>query len=244
VRQIRSPDTGRPGAGKAARPGAANLPEGRSYKVYDRSAEKGNAMTGLISLIVVGAIALLLAFFVIGIFNNLVALKNRYTNAFAQIEVQLKRRYDLIPNLVETAKGYMAHERQTLEAVIAARNQALAGLKAAAAAPGSADAMKQLAGAEGMLAGALGRLSVVVEQYPDLKANQNMMQLSEELTSTENKVAFSRQAFNDAVTAYNTYKQTFPPVIVAAMFGHGRDASLLEFADSAAIQEAPKVSFT
>ena len=200
-------------------------------------------MTGVAVLIVVGAIALMLALLVVAIYNRLVTLKNRYTNAFAQIEVQLKRRYDLIPNLVETAKGYLAHERQTLEAVIAARNQALAGLKAAAAEPGGADAMKQLAGAEGMLAGALGRLSVVVEQYPDLKANQNMMQVSEELTSTENKVAFARQAFNDTVTAYNIYRQSFPPVIFAGMFGHGQDAALLEFADRAAIQEPPKVSF-
>lgn len=200
-------------------------------------------MSGVTVLIVVAAIALILGFFLVAVYNRLVALKNRYTNAFAQIEVQLKRRYDLIPNLVETAKGYLAHERQTLEAVIAARNQAVAGLKAAAAQPGAADAMKQLAGAEGMLAGALGRLSVVVEQYPDLKANQNMMQVSEELTSTENKVAFARQAFNDAVTAYNTYRQSFPPVVFAGMFGHGQDAALLEFADRAAIQEAPKVSF-
>ncbi len=197
----------------------------------------------LIFLIVVGGIGLLGALFAVGIYNRLVTLKNRYTNAFAQIEVQLKRRYDLIPNLVDTAKGYMAHERETLEAVIAARNQALTGLKAAASAPGSPAAMKQLAGAEGMLTGALSRMSVVVEQYPDLKANQNMMQLSEELTSTENKVAFSRQAFNDAVTGYNTYKQTFPPVVLAGMFGHSQDASLLEFADSAKIQDAPKVSF-
>ncbi len=201
-------------------------------------------MTGWIVLIVLGGILLMIVMYVVGIYNRLVTLKNRFQNAFAQIEVQLKRRYDLIPNLVETAKGYMSHERETLEAVIAARNQAMAGLQAAAKAPGSADAMKQLAGAEGMLAGALGRMSVVVEQYPDLKANQNMMQLSEELTSTENKVAFSRQAFNDAVTAYNTYKQTFPPVVVAGMVGHGQDASLLEFEDSAQIKEAPKVSFT
>ena len=201
-------------------------------------------MSALIVPIVLIGIVLLIAIFAVGIYNRLVTLKNRYTNAFAQIEVQLKRRYDLIPNLVETAKGYMAHERETLEAVIAARNQALSGLKAAASAPGSADAMKQLAGAEGMLAGALGRMSVVVERYPDLKANQNMMQLTEELTSTENKVAFSRQAFNDAVTFYNTYKQTFPPVFLAGMFGHGQDASLLEFEDSAKIQEAPKVSFS
>jgi len=200
-------------------------------------------MTGLITLVALGGLFLLILMFVVGIYNKLVTLKNRFQNAFAQIEVQLKRRYDLIPNLVETAKGYMSHERETLEAVIAARNQALAGLKAAAAAPGGAEAMQQLAGAEGALAGALGRMSVVVEQYPDLKANQNMMQLSEELTSTENKVAFSRQAFNDAVTAYNTYKQTFPPVLIAGMVGHGSDATLLEFADSEQMQEAPKVAF-
>ena len=200
-------------------------------------------MTGLIILIVVGGLFLLLLMFGVGIYNRLVTLKNRFQNSFAQIEVQLKRRYDLIPNLVETAKGYMAHERDTLEAVIAARNSAMAGLKDAAADPGSAAAMQKLAGAESALSSALGRMSVVVERYPDLKANQNMMQLSEELTSTENKVAFSRQAFNDAVTAYNTYKQTFPPVVLAGMLGHGQDATLLEFADSAQIQEAPKVAF-
>ncbi len=198
----------------------------------------------IVVVLIVAVVAIVVIAIVIGIYNRLVTFRNRYKNAFSQIEVQLQRRYDLIPNLVETAKGYMAHERDTLEAVIAARNGALAGLKAAAAAPGGADAMKQLAGAEGALAGALGRLSVVVERYPDLKANQNMMQLSEELTSTENKVAFSRQAFNDGVTAYNTYKQTFPPVVVAGMFGHGQDASLLEFEDSEKIQQAPKVSFT
>ena len=184
-----------------------------------------------------------LAVFVIGIYNKLVTLKNRYINGFSQIEVQLKRRYDLIPNLVETAKGYLSHERETLEAVIAARNQALAGLQAAAADPSNAGAIKELASAEGALGGALGRLNVVVEAYPDLKANQNMMQLSEELTSTENRVAFARQAYNDQVMGYNTYKQTFPPVVLAATFGHTADATLLEFEDSAEIQAAPEVSF-
>lgn len=196
-------------------------------------------MTSLIIL----AILVALLFWVISIFNTLVKLKNRFQNAFAQIEVQLKRRYDLIPNLVETAKAYMAHERDTLEAVISARNTALAGLKVAANNPGDAGAINELASAEGALQGALSRLSVVMEAYPDLKANQNMMQLSEELTSTENRVAFARQAFNDAVTEYNSYKQSFPPVFFAASFGHSADAKLLEFADSAAIQAAPKVSF-
>lgn len=196
-------------------------------------------MTSLIIL----AILVVVVFWVISIFNTLVKLKNRFQNGFAQIEVQLKRRYDLIPNLVETAKAYMAHERDTLEAVISARNTALAGLKVAANNPGDAGAINELASAEGALQGALSRLSVVMEAYPDLKANQNMMQLSEELTSTENRVAFARQAFNDAVTEYNSYKQSFPPVFFAASFGHSADAKLLEFADSAAIQAAPKVSF-
>jgi len=194
--------------------------------------------------IIVLVILAVLAFYLVAIYNRLVSLRNRFQNAFAQIEVQLKRRYDLIPNLVETARGYMSHERETLEAVIAARNQALAGLQAAARDPGNADAIKQLASAEGALGGALGRLNVVMEAYPDLKANQNMMQLSEELTSTENRVAFARQAYNDQVMAYNTYRQSFPPVALAGLFGHDHDATLLEFEDSAQIQGAPKVSFT
>ncbi len=191
---------------------------------------------------VVFVVGLIIVVAVIGIYNQLVTLKNRFKNAFAQIEVQLKRRHDLIPNLVETVKGYMSHERETLEAVIQARNQAVGGLQQAAADPGSVEAMQALAGAEKGLTASLGRLFALAEAYPDLKANQNMAQLTEELTSTENKVAFARQAYNDSVTAYNTYKQTFPPVLFAGAFGHGPDAGLLEF-DSQAIAEAPKVSF-
>src|SRR5690554_6471918 len=196
----------------------------------------------LIILVFLGLIAAV-ALWGVGIYNGLVTARNAFRNAFAQIDVQLQRRFDLIPNLVETARAYMSHERETLEAVIAARNQAASNLAAAAAAPGSPLAMTDLSKSEGVLTGALGRLNMVMEAYPDLKANQNMMQLSEELTSTENRVAFARQAFNDAVTAYNTYRQTFPPVVFAGMFGHGSNASLLEFEDSAAIQQAPKVAF-
>lgn len=197
----------------------------------------------MIELLVVLGLLVVLVVWAVGIYNSLVRLKNRYQNAFAQIEVQLKRRYDLIPNLVETAKGYMEHERETLEAVVQARNHAVSGLARAAGDPGNPAAMSELAGAEGALSGAMGRLMALAESYPDLKANQNMMQLSEELTSTENKVAFSRQAFNDSVTAYNSYRQSFPAVALAGTFGHAEDASLLEFEDREAIQEAPQVSF-
>ncbi|CAN5648094.1 LemA family protein [soil metagenome] len=199
-------------------------------------------MTTLVTLLVLVVVAVVLGAMIVSIYNKLVTYRNRYKNAFAQIEVQLKRRYDLIPNLIETVKGYMAHERNTLEAVIAARNQAVGGLQKAAQDPGDPAAMKNLAAAEGTLTGTLGRLFALSENYPDLKANQNMMQLGEELRSTENKVAFSRQAFNDAVTQYNIYRQTFPAVVFAGMFGHGQDAALLEFG-SEPIQQAPKVSF-
>lgn len=200
-------------------------------------------MDATLIVIAILVVIALMVFYVIAIFNRLVTLKNRFENAFAQIEVQLKRRYDLIPNLVETAKGYIKHERQTLESVVAARNEASAMLSNAAAAPGDAGAMKGLIGAEGKLSGALLNMRMVMEAYPDLKASQNMMQLSEELTSTENKVSFARQAFNDQVMAYNAYKQSFPPALFAATFGYAQDAALLEFEDSAAIQAAPKVSF-
>ena len=198
--------------------------------------------TALIILLVVGAVALFFAFWVIGAYNGLVTLRNRFKNAFAQIDVQLKRRYDLIPNLVETAKGYMKHERETLEAVIAARNTAYAASKAAAANPADATAMKGLLSAESGLGGALSRLMVVSEQYPDLKANQNMMQLTEELTSTENKISFARQAYNDAVTLFNTTRERFPTNLIAGMFNFA-EAQLFQV-DNAAERNAPQVKFT
>jgi len=191
-------------------------------------------------LVLLGLIALLVVF-IISSYNRLVLLRNRFKNAFAQIDVQLKRRYDLIPNLVETAKGYMSHERETLEAVIQARNQAAAAGKAAAQNPADGKAMAGLVGAEGALTGALGRLFALSEAYPDLKANQNMMQLTEELTSTENKISFARQAYNDAVTVYNTGRETFPTNIVAGMFSF-TSATLFEI-ENEAEKEAPKVSF-
>jgi len=179
--------------------------------------------------------------FVISVYNRLVAGRNRYKNAFAQIDVQLTRRHDLIPNLVETAKGYMAHERGTLEDVVNARNAAVSGLKAAARDPTDPEAMKRLSEAEQGLSGALGRLFALSEAYPDLKANENMMQLSEELTTTENKVAFARQAYNDSVMEYNTMRESFPSNLIAGQFGF-KGAELLEIEDEAK-REVPRVSF-
>jgi len=201
--------------------------------------------TGIILLIIVGGlvvVAIFLAMFVVGIYNKLVTMRNRYKNAYAQIDVQLKRRYDLIPNLVETAKGYMAHERGTLEAVTAARNIAYAASKAAAANPGDASAMKNLGSAETGLSGTLSRLMMVSEAYPDLKANQNMMQLTEELTSTENKISFARQAYNDSVMTYNTDREVFPSNLIAGMFNFG--AAELFVVDKPEEKVAPKVSFS
>ncbi|MEI7591153.1 MAG: LemA family protein [Deltaproteobacteria bacterium] len=187
------------------------------------------------------AVVVVLVVLIVGVYNKLVILKNRFKNAFAQIDVQLKRRYDLIPNLVETSKGYLAHERETLEAVITARNQASAAGQKAAANPGNPAAMQNLLGAESMLTGALGRLLVTVEQYPNLKANETMMRLMEELSSTENRISFARQAYNDAVMGYNTARETFPSVLFAGAFGF-TEAALFEV-KAESEREAPKVSF-
>ncbi len=195
----------------------------------------------LIVLGVILGIVALAALVVAGIYNGLVTLKNRYKNAFAQIDVQLKRRYDLIPNLVEAVKGYMQHEKTTLNEVIEARNRAMSAGQQAAANPGDPDAMNKLNQAEGQLGGALGRLFALSEAYPDLKANTNMLQLQEELTSTENKISFARQAFNDAVTAYNIKREVFPNVIFAGMFGF-YPAELFQV-ESESVREAPQVKF-
>ena len=194
-------------------------------------------MFWIVLLIIVGFVV-----FLVSLYNGLVTARNGYKNAFSQIDVQLQRRHDLIPNLVETVKGYIKHERETLEAVIAARNSAVASLKSAAASPGDPGAMKSLGDTQTVLTGALGRLMAVAEAYPDLKANQNMMQLSEELSSTENRVAFARQAFNDGVMTYNNRREVFPSNIVAGMFGFG-PAQALELQNAEA-RQAPKVSFT
>ncbi|MBI4575710.1 MAG: LemA family protein [Planctomycetes bacterium] len=193
-----------------------------------------------IGLIVGGAVVLVLI--IVGLYNGLVGARNRFKNAYSQIDVQLKRRYDLIPNLVETAKGYLKHERETLEAVIAARNTAFTASQRAAAVPGDPEALRALQGAEAGLTGALGRLMVVSEQYPELKANQNMMQLAEELTSTENKISFARQAYNDAVMNYNTRRETFPAVLFSGSWGF-KEAELWEI-EKPSDREAPRVSFS
>ncbi len=192
------------------------------------------------TLVILGLVAVVV-FWGVGIYNGLIAARNAFKNAFAQIDVQLQRRYDLIPNLVETAKAYLKHERETLEAVIAARNTAATSLKQAQANPGDPAAMAQLAGADGMLGQVMTRFMAIAEAYPDLKANQNMMQLTEELTSTENKVAFARQAFNDSVMSYNNRREVFPNTILAGMFNFAA-AQLLEV-ESAEVRVAPKVSF-
>jgi LemA protein len=195
----------------------------------------------MIALIILLVVLILVVLFLVSQYNRLVSLRNRFKNAFANIDVQLKRRYDLIPNLVETAKGYMKHERETLEAVIAARNQASRAEQRAAAEPGDPEAMRNLLGAEQALTGTLGRFFALSEAYPDLKANQNMLGLQEELASTENKVAFARQGYNDAVMRYNTARESFPTVIIANMFGF-QEAALFAV-DSQEERAAPRVSF-
>jgi LemA protein len=229
---------GNPGAGSGIaarrRMRTSALPVG-----FERSESHGSEAMSLVILLV---LLVVVAFYAVGVFNGLVGARNNYKNAFAQIDVQLTRRYDLIPNLVEVAKGYMKHERETLEAVITARNSAVSGLAAAKSNPGDPSAMQQLGGAENVLTQTLGRLFALSEAYPDLKANQNMMQLSEELSSTENKVAFARQAYNDAVMTYNNRREMFPGSVVANMFQF-QPAELLKI-ESDTKREAPKVSFT
>ncbi len=196
-------------------------------------------MAGLLILL---GIIVVIVIWGVSVYNRLVGLRNRFKNAFSQIDVQLKRRYDLIPNLVETAKGYIKHERETLEAVIQARNQAVSANQRAAAKPEDPEAMRGLVGAESILTGALGRLFALAEAYPDLKANQTMSQVMEELTSTENKVAFARQAYNDSVMVYNTARERFPAAAIAGMMNF-QEAALFEI-KQAAEREAPKVKFT
>jgi LemA protein len=200
-------------------------------------------MTILFILLVIVGLAVVVGMWGVGIYNGLVTARNAFKNAFAQIDVQLQRRFDLIPNLVETAKGYMSHERETLEAVVAARSAAQSGLSAAKANPGDPAAMAQLAAAQGQLNAGLGRLLAVAEAYPDLKANQNMMQLTEELTTTENKVAFARQAYNDSVMAFNNKREVFPSSLLAGMFNFAPAALLDIPADKAEVREAPRVQF-
>lgn len=197
---------------------------------------------GLIAVLVIGGVLILIILFAIGMYNKLVVGRNRVKNAYAQIDVQLNRRYDLIPNLVETAKGYMKHERETLEAVTEARNTAAAAAKAVASDPTNGAAMKSLAGAEGTLSGLLSNLNVSMEAYPDLKASQNMMQVQEELTSTENKVAFARQAYNDSVMQFNVQRESFPDSIIAGMFNF-QEAQMFEVEDEK-VRETPKVDFS
>ncbi|MCF8068141.1 MAG: LemA family protein [Desulfobacterales bacterium] len=197
----------------------------------------------MIPFLVLLGVIIFFIIIVAGMYNKLVTLRNRFKNAFSQIDVQLKRRYDLIPNLVETVKGYIKHERETLEAVIQARNTALAASKVAAGNPGDPSAMAGLVGAESILTGSLGKLFALSEAYPDLKANENMAQLTEELTSTENRISFARQAFNDAVTTYNTGRETFPTNLIAGMFNF-KQADLLESTESDEERKVPSVSFT